>query len=117
MSSLAKIVGYVFVPALAVCIAIGLYFRFGVTEIDGDRFKDLYINSAAHAYSSWRLYKEDENKYYFEYSRPISPIRYSVSKNELYVRPEVDSKGRAFIYDGTSRLKAGRYHGAIDIIF
>jgi len=89
------------------------------SEINGDAFKKLVVESDRKTYSSWYLYYEDQKKYCLEFSRPVVPARYCIPKSDLDVRNSDGSKSSKIGYVGMGGfvLRANRRPGLPEEVF
>jgi hypothetical protein len=89
------------------------------SEIGGDDFKKLVVESDRKTYSSWYLYYEDRQKYCLEFSHPVVPARYCVPKSDLDVRNSEGGKTskNGYVGMGDFVLKANRRPGLTEEVF
>lgn len=89
------------------------------SEISGDDFKKLVVESDRKTYSSWYLYYEDQQKYCLEFSRPVVLARYCVPRSDLDVKNSEGSRSSKIGYVGTGEfvLRANRRPGLAEEIF
>lgn len=116
-----KILRKVVITAATLMVAISAAW-IGLTresEMSGDDFKKLVVESDRKTYSSWYLYYEDQQKYCLEFSRPVVPAGYCVPKSDLDVRNSEGSKSSKIGYVGTGEfvLRANRRPGLAEEVF
>jgi hypothetical protein len=81
--------------------------------VPGDELKAVVERSSFKSYSSWFLYREDDEKYCLKLSRPIVPERFCVPKSDVEIRNAGDGGSEiGVIYKGEWILKKNRYPGA-----
>lgn len=83
--------------------------------MDGDEFKPFMLARTGQTYSTWYLYKIDEDFYCFKYSGPIVDERYCVPRRDLIVRNRAGGGSEiGFVYSRTLFLRENRIPGAYE---
>lgn len=107
------------VAALLVAFSAAWMWLTRQTEISGEDFKKLVVESDRKTYSSWYLYYAGQQKYCLEFSRPVVPARYCIPKSDLDIRNSDGSKSSKIGYVGMGEfvLRANRRPGLPEEVF
>ena len=94
------------------------YIRYWPTRVVVMEFKAIVLEGRKHAYSSWYLYKITDDDYYLEYSFPIVPRRFVVSRDDIVIRN--GSNGEAihgYVYMDQYLIKAKPEISRVEEVF
>lgn len=75
--ALCVLLGFAFI------LVVGWLILYREKDVPATQFRDYFVSHTEQTISTWRLYKKTPEKLCFEYSRPIVPERFCVSRSEL----------------------------------